>query len=64
VCIQIHVLTFNESKRPMTEFITAAPAPGVTHSGPFVGAVVGALSVPLREVYALLWRAGLLDITD
>jgi hypothetical protein len=48
----------------MTEFITALRAAGVTHSDPFVGAIAGALSVPLRQVYALLWRAGLLDITD
>lgn len=47
----------------MTEFMPAVQA-GVTQSDPFVGAVVGALSVPLREVYALLWRAGLLDVTD
>ena len=45
----------------MTEFITAVQA---AQSDPFVGAIAGALSVPLRQIYALLWRAGLLDITD
>jgi hypothetical protein len=48
----------------MTEFITAVQAAGVTQSDPFVGAIAGVLSIPLRHVYALLWRAGLLDITD
>ena len=48
----------------MTEFITAVQAAGVSESDRFVGVIAGALSVPLREVYALLWRAGLLDITD
>jgi hypothetical protein len=64
VCIRIHVLNCHERERPMTEFVTAVRAAGVTHSDPFVGAIAGALSVPLRQVYALLWRAGLLDITD
>ena len=48
----------------MTEFITAVQAACITQSDPFVGAIAGALSVPLRQIYALLWRAGLLDITD
>jgi hypothetical protein len=49
----------------MAEFpIAALAAAGFAESDPFVGVVAGALSVPLRQLYALLWRAGLLDLTD
>jgi hypothetical protein len=49
----------------MAEFtIAALSAAGFAESDPFVGVVAGALSVPVRQLYALLWRAGLLDVAD
>ena len=31
---------------------------------PLTDAVTGVLAVPLRELYALLWRVGLVEIED
>jgi hypothetical protein len=44
----------------MAAFCAADPAGG----DPFVNVVAGALGVPLRQLYALLWRAGLIEIVE
>jgi hypothetical protein len=33
-------------------------------SDPLTDVVAGALSIPLRELYAVLWRAGIVEIGD
>ncbi|MGB8386454.1 Rv1535 family protein [Mycobacterium sp.] len=49
--------------------LTSAPAPSQAskrHHPPAGDPVVAAarlLSIPLRQVYALLWRAGLIEVT-
>ena len=54
-----------ESERPMTDFKMAAlAAAGFVESDPLVVVVAGPLGAGLRQLYALLWRAGLLEIID
>jgi hypothetical protein len=49
----------------MTDFkMAAVAAAGFVESDPLVGVVAGPLGAGLRQVYALLWRAGLLEIVD
>jgi hypothetical protein len=49
----------------MTDFKMAAVATaGFVEPDPFVGVIAGTLGAGLRQVYALLWRAGLLEIVD
>lgn len=49
----------------MTDFKMAALATaGFVEPDPFVGVIAGTLGAGLRQVYALLWRAGLLEIVD
>jgi hypothetical protein len=49
---------------------TTPPAPRVARSpigaggDPLVDAAVRLLSIPLREVYAVLWRLGLIEVTS
>ncbi|MFG1935251.1 Rv1535 domain-containing protein [Mycobacterium sp. NPDC048908] len=51
----------------MPGFLTVAGVAGLSVSigpDPLTDVVAGVLAVPLRELYAVLWRAGLVDIDD
>jgi hypothetical protein len=51
----------------MPDFSTVTAVAGVSVSigpDPLTDAVTGLLTVPLRELYALLWRAGVVEIDD
>jgi hypothetical protein len=40
----------------------APPAPAPTGGGPMVDATVKLLSIPLRHLYAMLWRMGVIEV--
>ena len=51
----------------MPGFPTVAGVAGLTVSigpDPFTDVVTGVLTVPLRELYAVLWRVGVVEIDD
>jgi hypothetical protein len=46
--------------RPPARRVTAGSPP---HGDPVVDAAARLLSIPLRELYAVLWRVGLIEVT-
>jgi len=49
---------------PDHEVVTTPPRSPIGAGGdPLVGAAARLLSIPLRQVYAVLWRAGLIEVT-
>lgn len=50
--------------RPMTDFTVAAMGAARMADSNFVEVAARAVAVPLRELYVLLWRAGVMEIAD
>lgn len=48
----------------MTTFTTTARGAARFTDSDLVNVTSRALAVPLQEIYGLLWRAGVLEITD
>jgi len=48
----------------MTDFTVAAMGAARMADSNFVEVAARAVAVPLRELYVLLWRAGVMEIAD